>query len=127
MIFKTNKNIFQDNGEYFESHWMNSNKRIMPTTKTWDYSRELQIENIDIWEVVWEGAGGWGIYAAWSPFAEYYMLKIGVSSGNSNNMSIETFYGSNAQNKLIKRAESLNIKLNLTQSWVEPEDMWLYT
>ena len=78
-FFKTTYNILVRPGEdeLFDPNWMNSDKMILPPKKDWDYSRELQIEDIHIWEVLYEASGGIGIYAAWDPFAEFYMFTTG--------------------------------------------------
>ena len=119
-FFKTTKNIFVDFGEYFDPNWMDSDKLVLPPQKEWDYARELQKEDIDLWEVIWEGA--WKIYAAWSPYAEFYLIMPPYDSG----LDIETYYGKNALNKVIKKMEELRIPFSLKPYWVDPEDMWLF-
>lgn len=119
MRFRSTANIFKDFGEIFDPNWMDSDKLVLPPKKNWDYLRELQVEDVNIWEVIWEAGGGWGLYASWDPYAEFYLL-------NANGIS-ETFYGSGCQKSLIKRLEQLNIPVQLHKIWVEPEDMWLYT
>jgi hypothetical protein len=119
MRFRTNKNIFVDYGEYFEPHWTDSNKVEVPPNPKWDYSRELGIEDVDIWEVIWEAGGGNGVYAAWCPYAEFYMVLI---RGNA-----EYYYGPLAEKKVQKRMKELNIQVFTRPKWVDPEDMWLYT
>ena len=86
-IFKAKKNIFSDNGEYFDPNWMDSNRIVLPDTKEWSYDRELQIEDIDLWEVISEFSGG-GVYVSWSPYAEYYMVVLPLWAGG-----VMTFYG----------------------------------
>ena len=129
-FFKTTKNILVDHGEYFDPNWMDSDKLILPPTKKWDYERELQIEDIDIWEILYEASGGLGVYAAWTPHAEFYMLTTGwlpLKEGQIvNDRMIETYYGHGAQQKVMKRAKELNMPLNMYKSWVDPQDMWLY-
>jgi hypothetical protein len=86
-IFKSTKNIFVDNNEYFDPNWMDSDRIILPDTKEWTYDRELQIDDIDLWEVISEFSGG-GVYAAWCPYAEYYMVVLPSWAGG-----VMTFYG----------------------------------
>lgn len=86
-IFKTTKNIFVDFGEHYDPNWMDSNRIVLPDTKEWSYDRELQIEDVDIWEVISEFSGG-GVYASWCPYAEYYMVVLPPWAGG-----VRTFYG----------------------------------
>lgn len=124
MRFRSTQNIFSDLGEVFDPNWMDSNSLILPPNPEWDYSRPLQIEDIDIWEVLWEAGGGWGVYASWCPYAEFYMLTIGAEKDEGK--KIETFYGPKSQEALLKRTKELNIELYIYKIWVDKEDMWLY-
>lgn len=126
MRFKSTQNIFKDFGEVFESKWMDSNKIVTPPNPPWDYSRELQIEDVDVWEIIWEAGGGWGVYASWCPYAEFYLLCIGINQSNPDRKTLETFYGAGAQEKLRARAKELNITLPVNELWVEKEDIWLF-
>lgn len=127
-FFKTTYNIlvrpWED--ELFDPNWMNSDKMVLPPKTDWDYSRELQIEDVSVWEVLYEASGGIGIYAAWDPFAEFYMFTVGWKPNTMNDRIIEIYYGPKASQKVKQRADSLGIPLQLNKIWVEPEDMWLY-
>jgi hypothetical protein len=127
-FFKTTYNIlvrpWED--ELFDPNWMDSDKIKLPPNTKWDYSRELQIEDVHIWEVLYEASGGIGIYAAWDPFAEFYMFTVGWKPNTINDRIIETYYGPKASENVKKRADSLGLNLQLHKIWVEPEDMWLY-
>lgn len=125
MRFKSTQNIFKDFAEVFESKWMDSNVLGMPPKVDWDYSRELQIEDIDIWEVIYEQGGGVGVYASWSPYAEFYMIRTGWWN-EEKGYGIETYYGPQAQQKVQARMKDLKIPFSLNQVWVDPEEMWLY-
>ena len=123
MRWKSTANIFLDFGEVFESKWMDSNKIETPPHPEWDYSRELQIDDVDIWEVIYEQGGGVGVYAAWCPYAEFYLVRTGWWNVPND---IETYYGPGAQKQVQKRMKELEIPFVLNEHWVEPEDMWLY-
>jgi hypothetical protein len=125
MRFKTTTNIFKDSGEYFDPNWMDSDKVILPPKIDWDYSRELKIEDVDIWEVVYEQGGGVGIYAAWMPYAEFYIVRAGWQL-ESKGHGVETYYGQGAQDAVIKRAKDLGISISTKKAWVDSKDMWLY-
>jgi hypothetical protein len=122
-FFKTTENIFKNYGEHFDPNWMDSDKVILPPKTNWDYSRPMQIEDVDLWEVIYEA--GFCIYAAWSPFAEFYMVMPLFADNNSS--AIELYYGPGANEKVKKRMKELNLFIPNIKVWVEPEDMWLYT
>jgi hypothetical protein len=126
MRFKSTQNIFKDFGEVFEQSWMDSNKVGMPPKTEWDYSRQLQIEDVDIWEVIYEQGGAVGVYAAWSPYAEFYMVRVGWKK-EAHGYGVETYYGPGAQKQVQNRMREMSIPFSVNQTWVEPEDMWLYT
>jgi len=125
-FFKTTKDILKTpwEDELFNPNWMDSNTLILPPKKEWDYARELQIEDIEVWEQLYYEGGGLGVYAAWDPYAEFYMITKKYFT--ILNDGIETYYGENAQKMVQKRIKELNIPLETKQFWVEPEDMWMY-
>ena len=125
-FFKTTKNILtvRWEDELFDPNWMDSDSLVLPPKVDWDYSRELQIEDVDIWEVLYEQGGGLGFYAAWSPYAEFYMITLPLLNVLPNR--IETYYGPLASEKVYKRAKDFNINLVKNKIWVEEEDMWLF-
>jgi len=125
MRWKSTHNIFTDFQEVFDENWMNYDTVQTPPRPDWDYARELQIEDVDIWEVIYEQSGGIGIYASWCPYAEFYLIRTGWKNESSGN-AIETYYGAGANEAVQKRAKELKIPLYENKMWVEPEDMWLY-
>lgn len=142
-FFKSTYNILTkcDEDEVFESKWETSNEISLPPRKKWDYQREMQIEDVDIWEVICEESGGIGLYAAWHPYAEFYLITAGLNMKNGphyfkNNSTgadhvpywdrkIETYYGNEAGKKAYKRATELGMKIQVNQVWIDDEDMWL--
>jgi hypothetical protein len=134
-FFKSTYNILtkQDEDEVFDPNWMDSDKLVLPPKVDWDYARELQIEDIDLWEVLYEGSGGLGVYAAWLPYAEFYLVTTGFTKERHvikgleyNGRVMETYYGVGTQERLQKRIKELGLPIQTKQVWVEPKDMWLY-
>jgi hypothetical protein len=123
-FFKTTKDIFVTpwEDELFDPNWMDSDHAVFPPNIPWDYSRELTIEDVDIWEQVYYQSGGLGLYVAWSPYAEFYLITnfLNIKS------PLETFYGPMAGEKAYKKAVKLGMPIHLKKLWVEPDDMWLY-
>lgn len=126
MLFKSTRDIFKQwEDEIWNEDWLNSDVTIYPPRIEWDYSRPLNIEDVDIWEVLCAESGGRGVWAAWLPYAEFYLVRPGWDLEAKN--GFETYYGPDARNQVIKRAKELKLHLNITQMWVDPEDMWKYT
>ena len=68
--------------------------------------------------------GGLGLYAAWLPYAEFYMIVHHLFMYKNN--SIETFYGKNANKKAYLRALELGMPVSLNKIYVDDEHAWLY-
>jgi hypothetical protein len=138
-FFKSTYNIFvaTDEDEVFDENWMDSDSLVLPPGKDWDYSRELQVEDIDIWEVIYEAGGGFGVYAAWAPYAEFYLITTGsnlkYNKTSSNGLANytdklwETYYGKNAQKRIQKRMKELKIPFVTHSVYVDNSYMWLFT
>jgi hypothetical protein len=123
--FKSSQNIFKDFGEVFDTNWMDSNKIILPPKIDWDYKREMRFEDVNIWEVIYEQGGAVAVYAAWDPYAEFYLVRVGWYK-EAQGHGFETYYGPGAQKQVQTRMKDLGIPFTTQQHWVEPEDMWLY-
>lgn len=111
---KTGKEI------YFDDNWMDSNKIIVPPTQPWDYARELMIEDVDLWEIIWESSTA-GVYASWAPYAEFYLVTTPYAKD-----TVETYYGAGAQAQVQKKLKELGARVSTNLIWVDPEDMWMY-
>lgn len=127
-FFRTTEDILKrpDSDELFVENWMNSRVAYLPPTKPWDYSRELNIEDVDIWELIYQESGGTGLYAAWCPYAEFYLITHNLYWDVNNINKIETFYGPGSGIKAYARARKLGMPVHLNEVWVEEEDAWLY-
>jgi hypothetical protein len=126
--FKTTYNILKKpwECELYDDNWLDSNKVELPWTGgDWDYSRELTIDDVDIWEVLYESGNSFGIYAAYSPNAEFYMIRVGYIL-EQQGYGIETYYGPEAGKSVFKRAKELKVDLPVYKEWVAPEDLWLH-
>tara|TARA_B110000971_G_C20035202_1_gene513801 strand:- start:1436 stop:1840 length:405 start_codon:yes stop_codon:yes gene_type:complete len=102
--FKTNQNIFKDFGdEVWNDNNMDSDKIMLPPSPDWSYDRIMEIEDVEVWEVIIERGGGTAVYAAWCPYAEFYMVR------HSWGEELEVFYGRFVQPQVIERIDELKI------------------
>jgi hypothetical protein len=124
-VFRSNKDIFVTGGEEVaERHWFDyEDVMYTPKITKWDYKRDLKIDDIDIWEAIYEDSWGLGIYAAHQPYAEFYMIK---HVDYQRNIVLDTYYGAGAQDRIIKFMVENNIPVSMNQVWVEDSELWLY-
>ena len=79
--------------ELFDPNWMNYNTVQTPPYYIWEETRPPRFEEVDIWEIITD-TGGCAVYAAWCPYAEFYL----VASGDGR--LIAEFSGENANERL---------------------------
>jgi len=122
-------------GEEFDPNWMDSDKLILPKNKKWDYKRPMKLEDVNLWEIIYEASYGQGVYAAWDPYAEFYLITTGWDWDlkpwqKTNTRFYETYYGPDYGPNIIeivhKRCKELKYPIKLGKTWVDDEDMWLY-
>lgn len=126
-FFKTTTNIFVDNSEHFDANWMDSDVLKLPPKIEWDYQREMTINDVDFWETIYESTG-YAVYAAYSPYAEFYLIKIPPDKHlNVGEWSpFETYYGQGSMHTVVRRMKELELPVCFKQYWVNVEDLWLY-
>lgn len=95
------------NNEIFDENWMNYDSifQYMPEPAPWTELRQPTTDEIDVWEVISEvsnGKGFIGVYAAWQPYHELYIVT------HEYNI-INEFSGWNANKRLEKYLISKNI------------------
>jgi hypothetical protein len=124
--------------EVFNPNWMDSNKLILPPggpddpRAKWDYNRDMKISDVDLWEQIYYGSGNWALYAAWLPYAEFYMITTPywyISDKTEEKhqlLNIETFYGKNAGVKAYQRARELDMFVPVNEIWIDDEELWLH-
>lgn len=102
--WKTTENILNPkmDGEYFEESWMNYDKlsQYAPRPVLWTENRKIRFEDVDLWEVILEIAGPVGVYAAYIPYEEYYIVTsnwnvIAEFEGDKANFKLELFLKNN--------------------------------
>lgn len=66
----------------------------IPLYDEWDYSISIDITKIKIWEQLYHEPGNIGLYAAWSPYIECYILVHYPFLDTDN--GIVVYYGNDA-------------------------------
>lgn len=132
-MFKTTYNILHvpDEDELFNENHFDLEQEYIPPTKEWDYKRPLEVEDVDVWEVLYEAGQGFGVYASWTPHAEFYMVTAGLVPNSREGRyvdarKVETYYGPGVQSQVIKRAKELGMNLSSSTIWVDDDDLWQY-
>jgi hypothetical protein len=88
----------------------NSTARMLPSYKKWDEDRNPQVEDIILWEQLYYEAGNLGIYAAFNPYVDCYLITYNLFF--DTNYKFEIFYGNNSAQKCYDRAVELGISLD---------------
>lgn len=102
--FKSTHNVLKDFGdEVWRDNNMDSNKIVLPPSYDWSYDRVMEFEDVDIWEVIIERGGGVAVYAAWCPYAEYYIIR------HNWGQDLEAFYGRSVLPEVLERLDALKI------------------
>jgi hypothetical protein len=113
-------NLSKD-GEVFDENWMNYDSiyQYMPERITWKENRPIRFEDVYVWEVISEMSGPIGIYAAWQPYAPYFVAM--------KNWSIDQeFWGVKGEGRLHKYMINHGIHVSINKVWVDEEYANLY-
>ena len=122
--FKSTEQILKPSkdGEIFDENWMNydSIHQYIPPNPLWQENRPIKFEDVDIWEVVAEWTGLSGVYAAWCPYAHYFVVT-------DHWRIIKEFWGLDGEKKLQEYLSQNNIPFSLSKIWIEDEGFVTYT
>ena len=101
-IFKTSQEIL--------SRWQDSlGTTVRPKKYEWLETCDPKPCDIKFWEEIYCEAGNLGVYAAYSPFVEMYLIvHLTVLE---HKFSQELFYGPAAEHEIIERCKDLGIVL----------------
>ena len=98
--------------DIFQSIWEIKNPFIsVDSPNDWDYTQNPKISDIRYWEIVHFIPGSIGVYAAYDPYIEYYMIYHNLLK------TYELFYGYNAGLECKQKLKKYDILLDLNVSW----------
>lgn len=72
--FKTKYNVFENNDELFSEELAKENGIYLPETWDWNEPSQIAVNDVIIWECLFEQSGLSGIYAAWAPYEDLYIV-----------------------------------------------------
>lgn len=106
--------VLKSTHEILNSPWdFKTSPRTLPThfkkPPSWDKDVPPTINDIMIWERLFYQPGSIGLYVAWSPYAEFYMIVHNLFLNDDK--SIETFFGNDAYLEAKKRMSDFNIDI----------------
>jgi hypothetical protein len=119
IFFKTTADIFNTPSVVYEDY---ASKGILPPTSNWTYERELTIEEVDLWEIVYDLPCYLSVYASYCPYANFFLLVPGVYMKEKMS-DIETYYGIDAQKRVYLRCKQLGINLELNDVYIDEKFM----
>ena len=90
----------------------------------WHGIRNLNLEEVEIWEQIYYEAGIIGIYEATKPYAELYIIVFNLFA--RTNSGILKFYGPRARYEVLDYANNLGIKLPTSISYIDESNKWMY-
>jgi hypothetical protein len=82
----------------------------------WHYGSQIDIESVNLWEKIYYQPQDIGIYAAYDPYIEYYII---VPYQFVDFM--ETYIGTTASEQAYKRAREIGINLEVNRVWTNLE------
>lgn len=102
--------IFKSTYEVLNTPWEKKEDRnITITPPKWNGESPITIEDVVIWEQIYHQPGNIGIYVAWSPFEEFYLVVYDLFSKTS--AGVKAFSGPDAVSQILSIASKLNISL----------------
>jgi hypothetical protein len=75
----------------------------------------LTFDEIEVWEQIYFDGGNIGIYGAWKPYAEFYIITYNLFMKIP--AGIEIYQGVDAGSKIWKKASELGIVLPINRIW----------
>lgn len=108
-VFKSLQHIFNNPWED-ELDNNPSKAKFLPPKSTWDKEKKPTLKDINLWEQIYYKPGSIGIYAAWDPYVEYFIIVHNLYINTT--FGIEEFKGHDAETNVKSRAKEFNIVLS---------------
>jgi hypothetical protein len=119
--------ILKDLEEIKNNPWQTrggSTENYQFSQTAWDYSNSIELIDVYLWEQLYFQPGNIGIYAAYDPHVEFYIIVYNLFANVAQ--GIETFYGPGANKQVWKSAKRLGIILPIETIWISKKETDLY-
>jgi hypothetical protein len=109
--------VFKTTDEILTNRWEVGQETIdLPRRYEWIKSRTVEFSDITTWEQIYFQPGNIGIYAAWSPYVEMYVITYNLLDYYT------VHFGEDAGKAVFQTADKLGITLPINQVWVPQND-----
>jgi hypothetical protein len=115
--------IFKSTYQILNNPWkkdilnVDHNPKMVPPSNPWIQDKQITIDDVKIWEQIYYMPGNIGVYAAWDPFDDFYIIVYNLFSNQSH--GIETFSGPDAATKISKKLSNLGIDIPTKTIWIK--------
>jgi hypothetical protein len=82
---------------------------VQPPARPWKLNRPIEIADVILWEQIYYEPGIIGVYAAWDPKEELYLVTYNFFLGEK--FGYKLFYGNNSVNEVVDELKHLGISL----------------
>ena len=72
-IFKSTPHIFSKSWEFSKAQ-DSVRTTMLPQTDKWDKKYPIEISDVELWEEIHHQPGNFGVYAAWRPYADLFIV-----------------------------------------------------
>jgi hypothetical protein len=117
--------VFKSTRYILDNPWaveISADSVASPPKTVWKEQRSPTIEEIDLWEQIYYQPGNVGIYAAYEPYTDFYLLTYNLFMDKP--WGIQTFCGPQAEKQLWQKIKDLKIPVTLHSTWTEDTDQF---
>jgi hypothetical protein len=105
--------IFKSTYEIINNPWGETEDvTVSKIPPVWNNERDISIDDVVVWEQIYHQPGNIGIYVAWSPYTEFYLVAYDLFTKTT--AGFKTFSGPDAITEVQQLASELNIELPTT-------------
>lgn len=111
--------IFKTTNDILNNPWANDADFCvdeLPIKEEWIVDTPATFDDIQVWEQIYNQPGNIGVYAAWSPYVEIYIIVYNLFVKSP--YGIEVFLGANASEQIIEKMQELDVDLTTNYVWI---------